>query len=197
MPQPYFTPWRPRRFNGTLIFAESCPKGNETQGITGWQAHSDADWPHNFILNHIKEKREQDDATFKALRKSFLYDSQVLEANEFWDLHGFSNLIPRLMGGDTPKRPTRQDERDAREQFSLILGVVRPRRILIASAWAVETLKEKSDTKNYLTVGENERWEMHFGGVPAVGIAHPSAWKFGGFNLKLARAATARLRKMR
>jgi hypothetical protein len=195
IPQPYFTPWKRPRFNGTLILAESCPKGDETQGITGWRAHPDADWPHNFILKHVEEKREQDDATFRVLRQSFLYDGQVLDTFEFWELHGFSNLVPRLMGGSTPERPTSQDRRAAREQFSLILEVVRPRRILIAGAWAVEALKDMSDTAGCVTVGANDSWEMRFGGVPVVGIYHPSAWnrRRPQYTLERARGATARL----
>lgn len=192
MPQPFFTPWQRPRFNGTIILAESCPKGNETEGITGWRAHPDTDWPHNFILKHVEEKREQDDATFRALRQSFLYDGKILGAFEFWELHGFSNLVPRLMDGGTDKRPKSKDEQDARDQFRLIFEVVRPRRILIASAWAVEALKGLSDA-GYVTIGGKDGWEMQFGGVPAVGIYHPSAWNRCQYNLDRAQRATARL----
>src|SRR5262245_19149419 len=132
-PRPFFTPWRPASFNGTLILTESCPKGNENQAITGWRVHPDAEWRRRFIVRHVRVKREQDDGTFRALRQSFLYDGAVLEAFEFWERHGFTNLIPRLMGGGGP-RPTPDDWRDAREQFPLILSCVRPQRVLIASA---------------------------------------------------------------
>lgn len=196
MRQPYFVPWKRDRFSGTLILGESCPKGNETQGITGWRDHPDAEWPHNFILKHVEVKREQDDATFRALRQIFLYDGQVLDAFEFWERHGFSNLEPRLMGGGSPERPTSEDRRGAREQLSLILGVVRPQRILIASAWAVEVLKDLSDTGGYVMQGENDSWGMSFGGVPVVGIYHPSAWNRMNYTLERARGATARLRSI-
>ena len=136
----------------------------------------------------------QDDATFRALRQSFLYEGAVLDAVEFWERHGFTNLIPRLMGGGSPKRPTGDDQRDAREQLPLILKFVRPQGILIASAWAVEVLKDLSDTGKYVKIGDNDCWELHFGGVPALGIYHPSAWNRMGYNLERARDATARLR---
>jgi len=57
--QPYFTPWHPPAFNGTLIVAESVPKG-EAPGITGWGAHFDSEWPRNFIIRHVEAKRDQD-----------------------------------------------------------------------------------------------------------------------------------------
>lgn len=196
MLKPYFTPWKPDRFNGTLILGESCPKGNETRGITGWRDHPDAEWPHNFILKHVEVKREQDDTTFRALRQSFLYDGQPLDPIEFWERHGFSNLVPRLMGGGSPKRPTNIDRQDTRKQLPLILNTVRPQRILIASAWAVEVLKNLSDTGAYINHGDNECWEMRFVGVPVVGIYHPSAWNRMHYTLAQARGATARLRSI-
>lgn len=190
--QPFFIPWKPEFFNGTLIVAESCPKGEETKGVTGWLDHPDTEWPHNFICRHVQVKRKQDDATFRALRQSFLYNGQVLDTVDFWDRHAFSNLIPRLLIGK--ERPTAEDWRNAVKEFQLIVDFIHPHRILIASAAAVEALKGLSDGSNYVKIGEDERWEMNFNRIPAIGIYHPSSWNRQGYNLELARNATARLR---
>lgn len=150
-------------------------------------------------MKHVEVKRKQDDATFRALRQSFLYNGQVLDAFEFWEQHGFSNLVPRLVGGGADKKLTVQDKRAVREEFPLILDAVRPQRVLIASGWAVEVLKDKMDTGTYVKVGDNDWWEMRFGGIPVVGIYHPSGWKYDRhpYTLDRARHATERLRNMK
>lgn len=193
MSTPFFDPWVPPTFQGILILAESCPKGTETTGLTGWRAHPDHEWPRKFVRRHVKEKLQQDDHTFSALRRSFLYQGRVLDSAEFWARHAFTNVIPRLMGGDTPARPTAQDAQDARTQLPLILNAVRPRGVLICSAWAVEVLQALSDARRYTKVGDDDWWEMRFGPVAAVAIYHPSAWNRRGYNCDRARLATAHL----
>lgn len=131
----------------------------------------------------------------KIASELLIYDGQVLEAFEFWEQHAFSNLVPRLMD-DGAERPTTDDWRAARKEFPLILEAVQPKRILIASARAVEELKLMSDTASYLRVGADDCWEMRFGGVPVIGIYHPSSWNRMAYNLERARGATARLRSM-
>jgi len=197
MRNPFFNPWKPPGFNGTLILGESCPKGDETSGITGWRAHPDSEWPHNFIIRHVEEKRLQDDSTFRALRSSFVYDGAVLESVAFWDAHAFSNLVPRLMGRRPSgkfERPGARDKEPAREQFRLILEDVQPSRVLIASAWGTEVLKDLSDTHKYDAVQEG--WQMAFDQRPAIGIYHPQAWNQQGYSIDQARRATALLRTL-
>jgi len=191
--QPFFKPWVPNKFNGTLILAESCPKGRQTDGITGWKAIPDEMWPQDFILQHVKEKREQDDATFKSIRSSFLYNEQVLNSFEFWERHAFSNLIPRLIESENT-RPTKDDKENIKIQFELIFKAVSPKRILLTSAWAVEVLKYLSDTKGkYEKIGDNDWWEMRFNNILTIGIYHPASWNRYKYNVNRARLATARL----
>ncbi len=192
---PFFKPWLPERFNGTLILAESHFKGDETLGVTGWIKHPDSEWPQAFITKYVQDKRDTDDPALRALRHSFVYDGSVLGRVDFWDSHAYSHLIPRLMK-ERDERPSAQDAAGAREQFKLIVAAVEPVRILIVSAWAVAILKQDSDDHDYKKVGDNDYWEMRFQGVPAVGIHHPNAWKRLGYTLERAQLATARLRAM-
>lgn len=193
----FFDPWVPPAFQGILILGESCPKGTETNGLTGWRVHPDHQWPSNFVRRHVEEKLQQDDHTFAALRRSFLYQGRVLDPSEFWAQHAFTNVIPRLMGGgDAPARPTTQDGHDARAQLPLILNAVSPRGVLICGAWAVETLQAISDARRYTKVGDDDWWEMRFGSVAAVGIYHPAAWNRMGYNCDRARLATAHLLRL-
>ena len=195
MSKPFFKPWKPPHFNGTLILCESCPKGYETTGKTGWKDHPDSEWPYNFIVKHVEVKSDQDDGTFKRLRRSFLCDGRELNPKEFWQQHAFTNLVPRLMDRDVNnkiKRPNNgKDKWDAREQFPLIIEYVKPNRVLIASAWCVETLKELYDDKKYdYPFKSRDIWEMRYKSIPIVGINHP---KYCGFSPDHAQKATERL----
>ncbi|MBN1365918.1 MAG: hypothetical protein JW976_14010 [Syntrophaceae bacterium] len=179
MPKPIFRPWKPGHFNGTLIIGESCPKGDETAGKTGWKDHPDSEWPYKFIVNHVKINGYLDKDTFKILRLSFLYDGKELDPKEFWQQHAFTNLVPRLMDRDVNnkiKRPNNgKDKWDAREQFPLIIEYVKPKRVLIASGWGVESLKELFDDKKYYSPfkSKGDIWKMTYKGIPMVGIYHP------------------------
>ena len=194
MSKPFFKPWKTQHFNGTLILCESCPKGCETTGKTGWKDHPDSEWPYNFIVKHVEVKSEQDDDTFRILRLSFLYDGKKLEAPEFWQRHAFTNLVPRLMNRNPDKtfeKPNSEDKRLVREQFPLIVEYVKPQRILIASNWGVEILKELYDDKKYhYPFKSRDIWEMRYKSIPIVGIYHPKYW---GFSPDHAIKATERL----
>lgn len=88
------------------------------------------------------------------------------------------------------KRPNNgKDKQDALEQFPLIIEFVAPQRILIASAWVVESIQELFDGGGYNYI-EEDIWKMTFKGIPIIGINHP---KVPGYSLEQARKATARL----
>jgi len=110
MSKPFFKPWKRQHFNGTLILCESCPKGYETAGKTGWKDHPDSEWPYNFIVNHVRINSQLDKDTFKKLRLSFLYDGTVLKPSQFWQRHAFTNIIPRLMERDPKGKIERPNE---------------------------------------------------------------------------------------
>lgn len=199
---PYFNPWIPKKFNQIqnriLIIGESCPRGNQTNGPTGWIVHDDnPNWQETFMEIHVRENRDNGlNNFFGRIRNSFLYDGRVLQPKEFWDRHAFTNIIPRLIEG----RPTRQDWENARRELPEIIRAVNPQKILIASAGAVEKLTPIARGKRYQLVRTNnyndDWWEMYFGEIPAIGIYHPSAWSFSRYTSDQAREATARLRQI-
>lgn len=199
---PYFTPWIPNNFNQIpnriLIIGESCPRGNQTLGPTGWSGHDNQlNWQETFMKIHVEENRDNDlNNFFGKIRNSFLYDGRVLEPKEFWDRHAFTNIIPRLIEG----RPTDQDWQNARQELPRIIRAVKPQKILIASARAVEELKQRARNRKYKLVRTNiyndDWWEMYFDEIPAIGIYHSSAWNRAKYTLDQARRATARLQGM-
>lgn len=208
MPDPFFTPWIPNGFDQIeqriLIIGESCPRGKESQGPTGWLDHDDHpdnqghpdNWKHNFMRIHVEVNRyNHRNNFFGKIPPSFLYNGRVLEPEEFWNRHAFTNIIPRLID----ERPNAVDWDNALREFRRIVDFVKPQGVFVASATIIGSLEQLADHGTYMTINNRinnnvDYREMSFAKIPVVGIYHPASWHFRRYTLHQACGATERLR---